>query len=424
MGSVTLKYGKTSLSFSLKNKDYKILQPSKIPQVPDPQQYLANVIDKPEGCPALDKIFLLNDRVLIIVSDITRYSGAELFLPILLQRLNKIGIRDDQISILFALGIHRKLTEIEKKTIVGNEVARKIELFEHDPDDRAQMEYIGATSRGTPILINQKVLKADGLILTGTIAFHYLAGFGGGGKALFPGVSSRESCIAFHKLVLKTENYGIRPKSFTGQLEDNPIQEDILDAAGKLSVNFLLNTITNSSGKILYAVAGDLNAVQNKGCNHLLKHYGVHIKEKADLVIVSCGGYPKDINFIQAHKSIEHAFQAIKEGGVMIVLAECLDGLGNQTFLNWFQYKDQESFLQSLNLDFEINGQTAFSTFLKAKMVRIILVSSLKDEDVAKMSLIPAANIEKALAISNGFLEKDPKTYLIPEGASILPVLR
>lgn len=422
MGPVTLKYGKTGFLLPLKNKEFVILRPSKIIPVSHPEQYLESVIDDPVGGLPLGKNFLTEDRVLIIVSDITRYTGAELFLPVLLQRLNRTGICDDQISVLFSLGIHRKLTAREKKIIVGEDVARRIKLFQHDPDDRGQMEYVGETSRGTPILINQKVLETDRLILTGGIAFHYLAGFGGAGKALLPGVSSRESCLAFHKLILKSQDYGIRTQSFAGQLEDNLMQEDILEVADKLSPDFILNTITSSSGKIIYAVAGELKAAHKKGCNHFLEHYGVQIKEKADLVIVSCGGYPKDINFIQAHKSIEHAFQAVREGGVMIVLAECPDGFGNPTFLNWFQNRDKKSFLENLNFKFEINGQTAFATFMKAKMVRIILVSSLKTEDVAKMSLIPAANIDKALDLSQELLGKNPTTFVIPEGASVLPI--
>ena len=426
MDTLSLKYGKTSVSFSLKNERYEILQPSKIEPLSNPEQYLAEVIDNSSGSPPLDQIFLPDDRILIIVSDITRYTGAEIFLPTLLQRLNKVGIVDDRISILFALGIHRGLTDGERKAIAGEEVTRRVKVFDHNSDERDHMEYIGETHRGTPLLINKHVLKSDGLILTGSISFHYLAGFSGGGKGLLPGVSARESCMAFHKLILNSEGYGTRPKTFGGCLENNPMQEDILNAVDKLSPDFLINTVTDLSGKIIYAVAGTLREAHKKGCNFFMEHYGVHIRDKADLVIVSCGGYPKDINFIQAHKSIEHAFHAVREGGVLIVLAECADGFGNATFLDWFQYTNRESFLQNLHSKFEINGQTAFSTFMKTRAVKIILVSSLKDENVAKTSIIPAADIEQALEMSKKFLsgENTVTVFIIPEGASILPVLQ
>lgn len=424
MDKLALKYGKTSVSFSLKNEHYEILQPTKIEPVSDPEQYLANVIDKPSGCRTLDQIFLADDRILIVVSDITRSTGADFFLPILLQRLNKAGILDAQISILFALGIHRELTDTERKAIVGEEVARRIAMLDHDPDNRDQMKYIGETLRGTPLLINRNVLKADGLILTGNITFHYLAGFGGGGKALLPGVAARESCMAFHKLVVKSADYGIKPKTYAGQIENNPMHGDILETVNKLSPDFLINTITNSSGEIIHAVAGELREAHNKGCNFFMNHCSVHIREKADLVIVSCGGYPGDVNFIQTHKSIEHAFQAVKEDGVMIVLAECAEGFGNSTFLNWFQHTERESFLQNLHAAFEINGQTAFSTYLKAKAVKIILVSSLAKEDIISMNLIPTANIQEALSISEDFLDGNDFTYIIPDGARILPIYK
>tara|TARA_B100000315_G_scaffold88389_1_gene81175 strand:+ start:2636 stop:3916 length:1281 start_codon:yes stop_codon:yes gene_type:complete len=424
MDKLTLKYGKTSVSFSIKNKYYEILKSAKIEPASDPEQYLASVIDKPLGCPPLDQIFFADDRILIVVSDITRSTGAEFFLPILLQRLNKIGILDDQISILFALGIHRGLTSIERKTIVGDEVARRIEMLDHDPDNRDEMEYIGETLRGTPLLINRNVLKADGIILTGNITFHYLAGFGGGGKSLLPGVAARESCMAFHKLILKSAGYGTKSKTYAGQMENNPMHEDILETVNKLSPDFLINTITNSSGEIIHAAAGELKEAHNKGCNFFMNHCSVHIREKADLVIVSCGGSPRDINFIQTHKSIEHAFQAVKEGGVMIVLAECAEGFGNATFLNWFQHTERESFLQNLHTAFEINGQTAFSTYLKAKAVKIILVSSLAKEDIISMNLIPAANIQEALSKSEDFLDGNDFTYIIPDGAHTLPIYK
>ncbi len=199
---------------------------------------------------------------------------------------------------------------------------------------------------------------------------------------------------------------------------------DIMDAVNKLSPDFFINTITNSSGEIIHAVAGELKEAHNKGCNFFMNYYSAHIREKAGLVVVSCGGYPKDINFIQAHKSIEHAFQAVKEDGVMIVLAECAEGFGNQTFLDWFQHTDKESFLQNLHTSFEVNGQTAFSTYMKAKAVKIILVSSLRKEDITKMNLTPAANIQEALSISEGLLDKNDFVYIIPDGAHTLPVYK
>lgn len=421
MESLFLKYGKSSLSLSLRNRNYIILQPAGNDPVPNPERYFSTVIDNPLSGPVLDQLFFSNDKVVIIVSDITRYTGAEIFLPVLLQKLNKIGISDKQISILFALGIHRRLTDRERKTIVGNEVAKRIDMFDHNPDDRDQMEYIGETLRGTPIVVNQRILKSDGLILTGNISFHYLAGFGGGGKALLPGVSSRESCMAFHKLILKSGNYGLKPRSFAGQLKGNILQDDILETVDKISPDFLINTITNSSNKIIFATAGEVKEAHKKGCNYFIKQKGIHIKEKADLVVVSCGGYPKDINFIQAHKSIDHAFQSVKEGGVMIVLAECIEGFGSPTFHEWFKYTNNESFIENLHYVFEINGQTAFSVYMKTKLVKIILISSLKENDIIKMSMIPAGNIEEALMISKDLLGEGHTTYIIPEGASTLP---
>jgi len=214
---------------------------------------------------------------------------------------------------------------------------------------------------------------------------------------------------------------GKHPKVKTGVLDGNPFHEAMLQACNFLGTIFLFNTILSTGKEIIEVVTGDYIAAHRYGCDLLLRNFSPELDEKADLVIVSCGGFPKDINFIQAHKSIDHAINILRDNGVMIVLAECSDGFGNPTFLDWFQYNDLSDFERALRRNFEINGQTAYSTLIKTKKVRIILISELADEDAKKMSMIPADSLDQGLSIAYEMLDKNPSTYVIPDGGSVLP---
>jgi nickel-dependent lactate racemase len=184
---------------------------------------------------------------------------------------------------------------------------------------------------------------------------------------------------------------------------------------------FLFNTIVSPQKELLKAVAGDIHAAFNEGCHFLNKHFSIPLSKKADLVVASCGGDPWDINMIQAHKTMDTAAQVLKEGGVMILVAACSQGFGNPRFLDWFTNATPSEFENNLRTHYEINGQTAYATFLKAQKHHIVLISKLRSETVRKMSLIPASTLEEAFSTAYSIVGPHPTTYIIPEGSSVLP---
>lgn len=420
--ALNLKYGKTNLSFRIPSENLLgIIAPREVPPR-DTFGLIESVLDTPTSSPPFDEIFRNDDRISLVVSDITRYTGSEIYLPILINRLNRVGVSDDHITIVFALGIHRQQLPHEQRAIVGDEVYRRVRVSDHNPYDSRNLTYLGRTDKGVRIEINRLVAEADKIILTGTIGFHYLAGFGGGRKGIMPGVASFDSCLDAHLQVLNpTEVGGRHPKAKTGVLTGNPFHEVMVQACEMLCPIFLFNTILSPTKEIVEVVAGDYVSAHQHGCGLLLENFSPELKEKADLVIVSCGGFPRDINFIQAHKSIDYAVNTLNDDGVMIVLAECLDGFGNQTFLDWFKYNDLLDFEKALRENFEINGQTAYSTLIKARKAKIVLISELASDDVKKMSMIPAESIDQGLSIAHEMLGKQPSTYVIPDGGSIFP---
>ncbi|MEW6616215.1 MAG: nickel-dependent lactate racemase [Thermodesulfobacteriota bacterium] len=423
---ITLRYGRKVLSFNIPSDNLLgIVTPGEIHPPVNTFGLIDSVLNTPTGSPPFDEIFRGGEKITVVASDITRYTGSEIYLPIMINRLNRIGISDKDINIVFALGIHRQQLPLEHRVIVGDEVYKRINVCDHNAFDSKNLVPLGKTDMGTRVEVSRLVAEADKVILTGTIGFHYLAGFGGGRKGIMPGVASFDSCLDLHLLALNPPEVGGRHHMVkTGVLKGNPFHHAMIQACGMLDYVFLFNTILSPTKEIIEVVAGDYLSAHQQGCNFLLSNFSPEFNEKADLVIVSCGGFPKDINFIQAHKSIDYAINILKDNGIMIVLAECSEGFGNSTFLNWFIYDDLMDFESALRGNFEINGQTAFSTLIKAKKVKIILISELASEDVERMSIIPADSIDQAVSMAYEMLGKTPSTYIIPDGGSVLPMVR
>jgi nickel-dependent lactate racemase len=416
-----LKYGSTSFPLTLPSgRLAAIIEPSTVPASQSPEEIIGQALD---ACQATISSFNAGEKVVIVTSDITRYTGSEIYLPLLVERLNRQGIPDRDIEIVIALGIHRRQSEHEHQKILGP-LYKRIRVIDHDCDNPAGLVVVGRTSGCIEVAINRRAVEADRLILTGVIGFHYFAGFGGGRKSLLPGIASRQACMASHFAVLNPRpGSGKNPLAVTGNLDGNPVHQAMLDACAMAPPAFILNTVLSLDKRIIAAFCGPWREAHEAGCRFYRERFAFPLAAKADLVVVSCGGFPKDINLIQAHKSMEYASQALKDGGVMILLAECRDGFGNDTFYNWFRYKRLDEFEAALRGQYEINGQTAYSMLMKAQRFRIILVSRFPERQVEEMGMVPARSLAEAFAKAEGLLPADWRALVMPEGGSVLPVL-
>ena len=415
-----LKYGSTSFPLALPPERLAgVIEPA----LPLPAQSPEGIIEAAlDGCESLMAGFAPGDRVVIVTSDITRYTGSEIYLPLLVERLNRRGIPDRNIEILIALGIHRKQTPHEHEKILGP-LHGRIRVIDHDCDDQACLVMVGKTSAGIEVSINRRAVEADRLILTGVIGFHYFAGFGGGRKAVLPGIASRQACMASHFSVLNPRpGSGKNPLATTGSLEGNPVHQAMVEACAMVGPALLLNTVLSLEKRIIAAFAGPWREAHEEGCRYYGELFSCPIPEQADLVVVSCGGFPKDINLIQAHKSMEYASRALRERGVMILVAECRDGFGHATFFDWFRHRSLDRFEAALREQYEINGQTAYSLFQKAHRFTIILVSRFPGHQVEEMGMIPAPTLEAAMERAQALLPPSWRALVMPEGGSVLPV--
>lgn len=377
-------------------------------------------LEAPIGSPRLEDMVSPGDRVAIVASDSTRATASRVFLPIMVDRLNSLGVPDHDIQIVIALGIHRRQTVEEHQRLLGEALYRRIRPVDHDPHDTSNLIPLGRTSRGTEVAVNRTVTEADKVIITGTITPHYYAGFGGGRKSIMPGVCSAEAALRSHMLVFEpAPARGRNPNARLARLAGNPVHEDMLEAARMVNPCFMLNTIVSQNGPVA-AFTGDFIKAHETGCAQYIRDYSMTVAEPADLVVVSCGGYPKDLNFIQAHKAIHSAYSVARADGWIIVLAECHDGFGYPGFIDWFRFETASEFEEHLRANYEIYGQTAYSVFEKALGVNIVLVSELDPAHVARMRMRPAASFEEAYQMAAKCLPHDFITYILPDAAHTL----
>ncbi len=370
-----LPYGNSELSIDIPSRcNVKVIKPVNVPWLNDEILLIRTALENPINCRRLSEIAENGKRAVIIVSDNTRPTPTAKLLPPLISELEKGGVND--ITIIFGLGIHRKQTEKEKKKILGG-LYGKVRSLEHDLNDCV---YIGTTSKGTPVEIFRPVLEADIVVCTGTIEFHYYAGYSGGAKSILPAVSSKKSIDANHAMMLD-------PKSCAGR-PDGAVRKDIEEAAGMLGIDFILNVVLNQRKEIVFAAPGDHIEAHRKGVEILERLSKVEV-EPADIIIVSPGGFPKDIDIFQAHKALEHVKNAVKEGGSIILVAECREGYGNRVYEEWLNY-GRDEVIERFKSGFVMGGHKAALIAALSKKFDLYLVSSLTVEMVRKAKFIPA----------------------------------
>jgi nickel-dependent lactate racemase len=386
---------------------------------PSWEALLQQRIARPIGCLPLQQILKPGESVAVTISDITRYSGTEKFLTPLLRETDAAGIPRKKVTLFVARGTHRALSVEELRAVVGPEISSGVHVEQSDPDGETVL--VGTTSCGTPVLLSRSLMEQDRIVLTGTISFHYFAGFGGGRKALVPGCAGRKTAEATHFRIFRTDGPGKHPLARPGILAGNPVHQDILEAVSMVPPSFLVNTLLTPEKKLFDAVAGHWQKAHEEGCARYAKVYRVHLPRKYPLVIASAGGFPKDINFIQSHKAMDQAFAALEGEGALILLAECPEGFGSPQFFPWFRFPDPEEMERELRANYQIYGQTAHAAFVKANACRVILISSLRPEDVERMGMTPASSLDEAVEKARRHLGELPPPLVIPDAGYVLP---
>ena len=422
MNTISLKYGTQNIEYKHNFKQFDIINKQELPGIDIAQ--IEKAIDNPIASPTLDKIIAeKGGDAVIVVSDITRKTGVHIYLPLIIERLIKAGIKEKDISIMFGNGTHRAMTEDEKEQIVGKEVYNRIELAEHNAFDESNLVSLGKTKQGANILINKKIMTTKHVILTGGVVFHYVAGFGGGRKSIIPGVAGFETIRANHLMAMsKEKGKGRADNVGSAILKNNPVHNDMVSIMKKVNPAFVVNAALNSSHEIIKVSAGDPHKAHLNLCEFFKRNYAIPIDNLYDIVIASCGGYPKDLNFIQSHKTMENAFSAVKDDGTLIVLAQCQQGGGSDEINHWLKFTDLVSMEEELYRNFAIYGQTVWATLCKTHKKNIVFVSTMDTEVIRSMKMTPATSLEQAVDIALKSAPKDPYVGFMPQGSLFLPL--
>lgn len=364
------------------------------------------------------------DTIAIVVSDAFRQTGIEQILPVLLDGLAQAGIRDRDIQFFFATGSHRPPTEAEQEWILGPAVyARfKHQAFCHNPSDPENLVFVGTTSRGTPVSMNKRAHACTHLILTGAVVLHYFGGFGGGRKSVLPGLASLETIASNHSLNLHPIRPELNPDVRIGVLDGNPVAEDMMEGARLCGVRYIINTVLDRHHRIAGIFAGELDAAHRVAADFARRLFAVPITQKADLVIATSGAAK---NFIQSHKALFNACQALAPNGRIVFLCRAPEGFGGEKFSRWLGLGSREAIIAELRKNAEINGQTALSTIEKGP--KCVLLTELSDSEIEKLGARRAETLEAALALVREELANegcgDPSYYVMPSASYTVPMV-
>jgi len=416
MPDCSVKYGQGMRTLALPpGLRFDTLAPGFRAPLPDPIAAVRTALRNPIGTPPLQEIVNPGERVVIVVNDITRLAHSDVFLPVLVDELDLAGIPDRDIVIVFALGIHRRHTAKEQRQIVGEDLARRILLIDHDAFDQNNLSFVGRTTYGNEIWVNRRVREANRVILTGEIIYHLIAGYSGGRKSLVPGVAGAATISFNHKFILD-------PRCRAGALDGNPAHEDMLEACGLFKPDFLLNVILNANGELAQVVTGHYDQAHRTGCETVNKIYQVLFERPYDVVIASAGGFPFDIDLRQAHKGMENAARALRVGGTLLYFAECREGAGSGALSEWTErFSSSGEMALALQSHFVVGGHKAYWIARLGERMRVLLVSELPESLVRNCHLFAVS--DPAAALCTALEEAGPgvRVAYMPDASLTFP---
>jgi len=419
MVDVWLPYGKTEVCARIPTRNFLgAIEPKEKPGVADPRAEIERALREPVGTKRLSEIAKPGDKAVIVVDDATRATPSHSMVPPILDELNRAGVKDEDVTIIFACGAHRAVEPKEMEKLVGEDTLKRVKAISHDYKSEGQV-YLGKTRFGTKVYVNKTFAEADVRVLTGDVELHCYAGYGGGRKSLLPGISSFGTMQKNHAMLL-------HPKARMGVLEGNPVHEDMMEAAKLAKVNFILNVVVNSRQELVRAFAGDSEQAFYEGVKLVDEIYKVPIERRADIVVVSPGGHPFDVDLFQACKGVVSSLEAVKRGGVIVLVAECPEGHGNDVFYEWMvKLKGLEEMERGIKRRFLFGGHKAYYLTKALQRVQIVLVSIMPDyQAVSVFRLKTARAINDGLRQAFNIAGENAKVWVMSQGNTTMPIMK
>lgn len=409
--TIELPYGSSTVRLQMPDdRPVDVFVPNDLPGVADDEAEVRRAMSSPIAATPLSELARGRRSAAIVVDDATRPVPTAAMVRPIVDELCLAGIDVRQITVVVATGLHRGLTKEEARGALGELPLR---LVSHDPHDPAQLVDLGTTSRGTPLRVNRTVFEADLRILTGDVELHQFVGYGGGAKSVLPGICDAEGIRAAHAGM---DSPGTGP----GRIDDNPIRLDIEESADVLGVDFLVNVVLNSRREVVRAVAGDVHAAFRAGVELVDRHYKVRVPKPADMVICSAGGYPRDIDLYQAQKAIRSARRVVRQGGTILLLAECREGHGSDLAYAWAcEARTPQDIIRRHRSGFVMGGHKAYQLAKDVLCASVHLASAMPREIVETFFLKPVSGAGSMQALAAGH----DSIIVLPQATLTLPLL-
>jgi len=422
-------YGKDEITFDLlPGMRGTVVESKTVPPIPDVEAAIAKALATPVNSPPLRELARPGDTACIVFTDITRASPDHLLVPALLAELAAAGVRDEDITLLCGIGMHRPSTPEEKVTKLGAQVVARYRVVDNEPQNPAALVDLGTTASSVPLTVHKAAYEADLLIATGIVEPHQYAGYSGGRKTVAVGAAG-EPMIAYTHGPRMVDHPGTR----LGRIEGNPFHEAVSEAARRAGLRFILNVVLDDHKRVAAVRAGDPEAAFLELVAFAKQLYAVSVPQQYD-VVVGGVGFPKDANLYQASRAASYLFFAptpvVKPGGFLIIPARCQEGAGEgageQRFLEKMRdAQDMPSLLEELRrTGYPPGAQRAFVMAKVMEEVRVVIVGSQCPDVVVACKMIPVATMEEALSIAAEALGPQLDVLIVPHALLTLPVVQ
>lgn len=413
----TLLYGKTNLSINLPDDSF-IVEPQNLDGLPNDEEAIKEALSNPIASPPLREMVKPDDRVAIVISDITRPTPNHKLVPLLIQELDHVPL--ENFVIINGTGTHRDQTKEEFVQMLGEWVVENIRIINNSCHDKNTLVNLGKSKFGCDVYLNKDYVDADFRIVTGFIEPHFFAGFSGGPKGIMPGIAGIETIMTFHNAKMIGD-----PLSTWGNMVDNPVQEMTREINRMCKPHFMLNVTLNRDKEITKVFAGQLFEAHDKGCEFVKEHAMIRCEDRYDVVITSNSGYPLDQNLYQAVKGMSAAQKIVKKGGTIIVASECIDGLPNHG--NYSEILQMASSPQDL---LDMINDPSFKMFDQWQVQKqaviqvwadVFVYSKLSETQIRQAMLKPTEDIEATLEELKQTYGENMSIAVLPLGPLTIP---
>jgi nickel-dependent lactate racemase len=420
MVDVWLPYGKTDVCVRVPARNLLgTIEPKEQQAAADAKAEVERALKEPIVTKRLAEIVKPESKIAIVVDVATRKTPGEIMLLPILAELTSAGVKDENVTVVFGCGTYGAIKPEEATKLIGEEALKRVKTVSHD-SRAADLVYVGTTkTHGNKILLNRVFAEADVKVLLGDVDLNYYAGFGGGRKGVLPGICGEETIKQNHSML-------VNANSKSGNLADNPVHVDMTEAARLAKVDFIVNVVANRKNEVVKAFAGDLEAAFLEAVKLYDEMYRVTVDRRGDIIVVSAGGHPADISLYEAYKGLDNALDAVKRGGVIILVAECPEGHGNQVFYEWMtRLADIKNVEREIKRNFVLGGYKTYYLLKALQNHPIILVSSLPDYYATSIFKLKTARaVNDALAEALKIAGSASRVWAMPWGSYTLPEYR